>query len=733
MPELVGSGLERVDGRDKVTGSAGYTADHPVADVAHAVLVPSAIAHGRVEAIDAEAAEAVAGVVAVLTHDNAPRLRRLGRDADGNHAILALQDADVRYANQPIAVVVADTLEQAREGARRLVVRYAAKTPLVGLDPVRGRSFRPKQVVEEKSDTARGTVTTALYRSPVRLEGVYTTAFQTHNPLEPHATVAVWEDGRLTLYDATQGIFDCRARVAKIFGLRADAVRVVSPFVGGGFGSKGPVWSHVVLAAMAARHVGRPVKLVLERPQMFGPVGWRSRTRQTLALGAERDGTLTALHHHTLAETSTFDEFMEPSSLPARMLYAAPASATTHRLVRSTIATPSYARAPGWASGSFALECAMDELAWTLGLDPIELRLRNYAEKDPDTGLPWSSNGLRECYRIGATRFGWHRRAPQPGVWRDGDWRVGWGMAVSVYPTHRSEASAVARVHDDGSLVVEVGTQDIGTGTYTILTQIAADALGIPPAQVAVRLGDTDYPETPISGGSQTAASAGSAVHQAVTALRAEVIRRARKDPASPLHEVPADCVAIEEGRLFDSRVFGKGESVASLLTRQGRPHLEARADAAPGPEADEYAMYAFGAQFAEVRVDAELGVIRVSRMVGVFDVGRALNSRTLRSQLMGGMVWGIGLALTEDTVLDGRVGRVVNGNLADYHVPVEADVPELDVTWIGAPDACVNPVCAKGVGELSITGAPAAIANAIYHATGRRVRALPITLDKLL
>jgi xanthine dehydrogenase YagR molybdenum-binding subunit len=503
--------------------------------------------------------------------------------------------------------------------------------------------------------------------------------------------------------------------------------------VGGGFGSKGPVWSHVILAALAAKHAGRPVKLALERSQMFGPVGWRSRTRQRVALGAERDGTLTAIHHHTLAETSTYDEFMEACGLPARMLYASRANLTTHRLVRSTIATPSYARAPGWAPGTFALECALDELAWALDMDPVALRLRNYAAEDPETGRPWSSNALRECYRIGAGRFGWHRRAPQPGAWRDGVCRVGWGMATAVYPTHRSEASALARLHDDGTLVVEIGSQDLGTGTYTILTQIAADALGVAPRQVVVRIGDTRYPESPMSGGSQTAASAGSAVQKAVTALRTELVRMAIGDSTSPLHEVPAEFVGVEEGRLFDSRVSGRGESLGNLLVRQGRGELEKRVDAAPGSEAERYAMYAFGAHFAEVHVDADLGKVRVTRMVGVFDIGRALNARTARSQLIGGMVGAIGMALTEETVMDERLGRVVTGNLADYHVPVEADVPDLDVSWIGAPDQRANPMGAKGIGEIGITGAAAAIANAVFHATGRRVRDLPITLDKLL
>jgi len=735
MPNVVGTPLERVDGHAKVTGAARYTADHRFPGLVHAVLVTSAIAQGRVSRIDAAAALAVPGVLAVLTHENAPRLRgRLGRDSDDNHAIQALQDAAVRYADQPVAVVVAETLEQAREGTRRVVLAYKEAAAQIGLDPVRGRSFRPRHATYEKPDTTRGAARLALEQSPVRLEHVYTTARQTHNPMEPHATIATWEGSRqLTLYDATQGLFDCRRRVAKIFGLREGAVRVISPYLGGGFGSKGPVWSHVIIAALAAKHVGRPVKLAVERPHMFGPVGWRGHTRQTVALGAERDGTLNVVQHHTLAETSTYDAFMESCGLPARSLYASRASATSHRLVRATIATPSYARAPGWATGTFALECAMDELAWALEVDPVELRLRNHADEDPAAGHPWSSKYLRECYRIGASRFGWPRRAPQPGAWREGSWRIGWGMATSMYPTHRSEASALARLHDDGTLVVETGSQDLGTGTYTMLTQIAADALGTAPGRVLVRIGDTELPESPISGGSMTAASTGSAVHEAVCALRAELMRLAVGDPASPLHQVPAEAVCVEDGRIFDSRVFGKGESLESLLARQGRRYVEKKADSAPGAEAKRYAMAAFGAQFAEVRVDAELGAVRLSRMVGVFDIGRALNARTARSQLIGGMVWGIGLALTEDTVIDGRLGRVVTSNLADYHVPVDADVPDLDVSWIGAPDEHANPVGAKGIGELGITGAAAAIANAVFHATGRRVRDLPITLDKLM
>jgi xanthine dehydrogenase YagR molybdenum-binding subunit len=567
------------------------------------------------------------------------------------------------------------------------------------------------------------------------IEETYTTALYTHNPLEPHATVATWDGGSLTLYDTTQGLFDCRARVARIFGLRKQAVRVVSTYLGGGFGSKGPVWSHVILAAMAARQLGRPVKLVLTRPQMFGPVGSRSRTRQTVALGASPAGGLRAMRHDTLAETSTFDDYMEACGMPARTLYAAAARATSHRFVRSNIGTPSYMRAPGWAPGTFALECALDELAEALRMDPLELRVRNHAARHPRSQRPWSCDELRACYQIGAARFGWSRRPSEPGRLRRGQWRIGWGVAGSVYPVHHSPASARVRLREDGSLYVETGSQDIGTGTYTILTQIAAEAFGVRPADVTLRLGDTEYPETPMSGGSQTAVSAGVAVQEAAAALRRKVVRLAIADPAGPLHRTPLEAVVIDDGRIFDSRNRngGRGEGLRAFLARQKRPRLEARAHAQPRGGLTRYAAYAFGAQFAEVHVDADLGRVRVARMVGVFDVGRVLNAKTARSQLMGGMVGGIGMALHEATDLDERLGRVVNADLGEYHVPVQADVPEIDVSWIGTPDEHANPLGAKGIGELGITGTAAAIANAVFHATRRRVRDLPIRLDRLL
>jgi xanthine dehydrogenase YagR molybdenum-binding subunit len=706
----VGQPLERVDGRAKVTGAARYTTEHSLPNVAHAVLVMSAIAKGRVTSMDTAAAERVRGVLAVMTPMNTDKLPSpAGAGAPSRPAVRVLQllqDDVVHYANQPIGVVVAETLEAAQEAAALVRVHYGPQRHDVRFEPRLAEAAAPKNAgrPDQPPAHARGDVDGALAQAEVKVEQVYRTPFETHVPMEPHATIAAWDGpGRLTLYDATQGIFGCRGRVAGLLGLKPDDVRVVSEYLGGGFGSKGPTWSHVVLAAMAARRVSRPVKLALARPQTFGPVGFRSRTHQAIALGARRDGTLTALRHDTIAQTSAFDEFMEPASVPARMLYAVANVSTSHKLVRADIGTPSYMRAPGWAPGSYALEVALDELAVALDMDPLTLRLKNYAERDPEKNVPWSSKTLRECYRVGAQRFGWNQRPQATRTLREGHTLIGWGMATSVYPTHRSKAGARARLRRDGTVLVEAGTQDIGTGTYTVMTQVAADALGIPPSQVVFRLGDTAFPETPVSGGSQTAASVGSAVHAAATALREKLAALAG----------------------------GSRESLAALAARHGE--VEAAGEAKPGDDDTQFGMYAFGAQFAEVRVDADLGQIRVARMVGVFDMGRALNARTARSQLMGGMVWGIGMALTEAGVLDERLGRIVNNNLAEYHVPVNADAPAIDVGWIEAADAHVNPIGVKGIGELGITGATAAIANAVYHATGRRVRDLPITPDRLL
>lgn len=738
MEQSIGQPLDRVDGRLKVTGQAIYAAEHPVPGLVHAVMIMSTIPRGRVVSMNTRAAEALPGVLAVMTPQNAPRLPAPptgGKSGPTSRKLQILQDDRVYYNNQPIGVAVATTLEQATYAAGLVTVQYAPEPFNVVLESGIDRAFDPKKVggAGDPADSSRGDIAAGMSAAAARIDHVYVTPAETHNPMEPHATIAVWDAGKLTLFDATQGVFTDRKRVAELFGLQPDDVRVVSPFLGGGFGSKGPCWSHVILAAMAARQLNRPVKLVVKREQMFGMLGFRGRTHQSVSAGASSDGALTAMRHDTVTQTSSFDDFVETSSLTARMLYQVPNNTTSHRSVRLDMGTPSFMRAPGEAPGTYSLEAAMDELAYALKMDPLELRLKNYAEQDPEKGRPWSSKSLRECYRAGAERFGWSKRKPEVRATRDGNSLVGWGMATAVYPTRRSKSSAVATLRADGSALVEAGTQDLGTGTYTIMTQIAADTLGLHPSRVVFRLGDTRYPETPVSGGSQTAASTGSSVLAAAQALREKIVQLAITDAASPLSGVGAGDLVIDNGVLSSRIDPSKRETLAALLARQGKQTLEAHGDAQPGAEKDEYSMYAFGAQFAEVRVDADLGQARVSRMVGAFAAGRILNEKTARSQFMGGMVWGISMAMLEDTILDTRRGRIVNANLAEYLVPVNMDVPDIEVIMVPETDTHVNPMGVKGIGEIGITGAAAAILNAVYHATGKRIRELPVTPDKLI
>ncbi len=738
MP-LIGEPLSRVDGRLKVTGKAAYSAEWNIPNLVYAALVTSSAPSGRMQSIDAQASERAPGVLAVMTHLNTPKLPQKPQGGESarptDRKLQLLQDDLVRYSNQPIAVVVATAFEQAVHAAELLKVSYAVEPHQVTLESAMGTLYVPEKTsgAGEPSATNRGDFQTAQASAKTTLEQVYYIPTETHNPMEPHATIAVWEGPKLTLYDATQGIFSDRERVASLLGMKPDDIHVISPFLGGGFGSKGPTWAHVVLAAMAARRVNRPVKLVLAREQMFGPIGFRSQTRQTVKAGADADGKLVAMSFDTLAQTSVFDEFTEPASVPSRMLYSCPNLQTSHRLVRLNTGTPSFMRAPGESSGTYGLESFMDELAYQMKIDPVELRLRNYAEQDPEKGKPWSSKSLRECYRQGAEKFGWAQRNPEPRSRKEGNTLVGWGMATSVYPSRRSPAAAKAILRADGSLLVLAGTQDLGTGSYTVFSQVAAETVGISPSQVTFRLGDTDFPKTPVSGGSQTAASTGTAVRLACQSLQEKVIQMAVSDTESPLNGVSAQDVSFDNGRLVQTGNSSRGESVSALLKRHALDQIDATADTKPGPEKDQYAGYAFGAQFVEVHVDADLGMVRVNRMVGAFAAGRILNAKTARSQLLGGMIWGIGMSLTEHTVMDERRGRYVNMNLAEYHVPVNADSPDIDVIFVPEDDPHINPIGVKGVGEIGITGATAAIANAVFHATGKRVRDLPITPDKLL
>lgn len=750
MSDDIGDPLPRVDGALKVTGGARYAAELPMRKLAYAVLVPAGIARGQVESLDDGPARRTPGVVAVISYKNAPKLQK-PKYIPAGQSVPIFQGPEVYYAGQPIAVVVADSFEQASYGASLVQARYRRDAPATELDGLLYTAFQPEKMQTGlPAASRRGDVTAGLHEADLTLHAVYRTPFEHHNPMEPHATLALWEGDRLTVYDATQGVSNARQALAQIFGIDKDKLRVVSHFLGGGFGCKGQSWPHVAIAALAARETRRPVKLVLTRPHMFASHGHRPQTLQTIDLGARRDGKLLCIRHDIVNHTSVADDFVEPAGNISEFLYSCPNVEVTHRLVRLNTGTPTFTRAPGFASGSFALECAMDEMAERLGMDPLAFRLANYAERDEHQDRPWSSKSLRACYERAAAHFGWKQRSARPASRREGRWLVGYGMASAAYPAHFRPSAARATMAPDGSVLMQCGTQELGTGTYTVMSQVAAKALGIPVDRVRFELGDTRLPAAPLSAGSATAASAGSSVLLAAQALRDKLIGIAVADARSPLFGVPADSVEAADGQLR-RRGSTSGESYQSLLARLGSGPVSADADAAPGPEQGHdkpaapgsaqgsqneigrHSYQAFGAQFCEVRVDPELGQVRVARMTGCFAGGRILNERTARSQLLGGMVWGIGMALMEETRLDRHLGIFTNANLADYLVPVHADVPNLEVRLVEERDPYVNPLGAKGLGEIGIVGAAAAIVNAVYNATGKRLRELPLSMESLM
>lgn len=711
----IGAPYPRRDGRAKVTGAAHYTADIALPGLAYATVRQSTIAKGRITHTDTAAAEAAPGVLAVLTAATMPRLVPVasfysagaGPVGDGR---LPLSDDLVHHHGQHIAVVVAETPEQATAGSELVRVDYDEESPVVRIEDAR------PEMPPGRADIVRGDLGAGLASADIRIDAHYATPAQHMNSMEPCATTAHWsDDGRLTVYDSTQFLGGVREALATAFALPLDRVRVLSEFVGGGFGSKGTVWPHVLLAAAAARVVGRPVRLVLTRPQMFTSCGNRPTTRQHVVLAARHDGVLTAIEHEAVTATSPGENVVESTGGSTPMLYACPNVTVRQRIARLDMPPPTFQRAPGRAPGSFALESAMDELAHALGLDPIELRLRNHADTDPVSGRLWSGKHLKECYRLGAERFGWYPYDPTPGARRDGDLLIGTGMATATHAMDPGRASAQAELRADGTAVVSVASHDIGTGTYTVLGQIAADALGLPVDRVAVRLGDTDHPEAPPSIGSQTVAHVGPAVRRACETVRDDVLARAAADPDSPFHgrrtadlDLTADALAAELRR-------AGGEAVTAV------GHY--RPDAGTP-----YAVHSFGALFAEVAVDAVTGAVRVRRLLGAFDIGRVVNPRTTRSQLVGGMTFGLAQALMEATTTDPLRGHVVEPHFAGYHIPVNADIADVDVLLVDVPDPHISDLGARGAGEIGVVGSGAAIANAYFHATGIRARELPIT-----
>ena len=805
----IGQPLNRVDGRAKVTGTATYAAEHQIDNLAHGVLAQSAISRGRIKSLDTSRAQAAPGVLAVFTYQNMPRLTLPDPNGAGGskpgELFAPLQTDAIHYNGQHIALVIADTLEHAQHAADLIEVAYEAQKPVVEIEQGMGRAYKPEKFFGfEDLQVRRNNPTEGLAQSAAQIQQTYTTPIEHHNPMEPHATIAVWNGDNLTLYDSTQGVVATRVICAQALGISPENAQVISPFVGGGFGCKGLMWWHPILAAAAARKVGRPVKIALTRQQMFTSNGYRARTVQQITLGADQNGMLTAIRHHTVTHTSDVDEFCEPPGLTTKMLYAVPNLEVSHTLAKLNRGTPTPMRAPGESPGTFALECALDELAEVLQIDPVQFRIRNHADKHPQTGQPWSSKYLIACYRLGMDKFGWNRRNPVPGSMKTPDgWLVGMGMATATYPALRAPASASAALFADGRAVVSSATQDIGTGTYTVMAQVAADALGLPVERVQFVLGDSRLPPSPVSGGSQTVASVAPAVQRASRALIDKLIALAALDSTSPLYgRSPGEIQAID-GKLvvrgasdksvaFEDVVRKSGQDSVTVVVNaptamsemqgkqtenKGKPDARqtdkrsAKPDGKPNATAGQpaaeagnaankpkiptggdvpdaltvsadpefnanmakYAFHSFGAQFVEVHINPKSGEIRIARVVNVFDVGKILNAKTANSQIMGGTIMGIGMALLEETVTDTRSGRILNHDLAEYHVPVNADIPPIETYFLDIPDAHIGGPGSRGVGEIGITGVAAAVANAVYHATGKRVRDLPITLDKII
>jgi xanthine dehydrogenase YagR molybdenum-binding subunit len=738
MPRYIGKEMSRVDGVAKVTGKAKYAAEFQVPNLAYGFIVLSTVTKGTIKAIDTREAETSPGVIHVFTHRNAPKLGPgsteeappRGTREEKDKSFRALQSDRIYFNRQPVALVVAETYEQARYASRLVKVSYNAEKHMTDTEAVRERARVSSQGPPPKP---RGNPEEAMKSAPVKIEAEYRIPIEHHNPMEPHGAIAVWQGDKLTIFDKTQEVYNVREHLASRLGVPEENITVVSPFVGGAFGSSLRPNYYPSLTAMAARELKRPVKVVYTRTQMFSGHGYRPYTIQKVALGADRSGKLSAMIHEAVHNTSSFEEFNDGTTNFTRQVYACPNLYAPVKITGTDLNTPTWMRAPGAVSGMFALECAMDELAYALKIDPLELRLINYAEVDPESGKPWSSKALRECYRLGAEKFGWKNRKPEPRSMRDGRSLVGWGMATGVWGAFQRPASARITLRADGTAHVTSATSDIGPGTYTVMTMIAAEYLGLTPEQVKFELGDTNFPRAPSQGGSQTTSSVGSAVYGAALAVGARLLSLANQAADSPLKAAAAADVEMLDGRLRLKSDPSRFVSVAEVMRRNGLTEITETFESKPSKEREKYALLAHGAQFVEVKVDPDLGTVRVTRAIEVTACGKIINPKASHSQEIGGVVWGIGMALQEATEIDHRYGRIMNPNLQHYHVPVNADVHIIETMFVEEDDKIVNPLGVKGMGELGMVGIPAAIANAVFHATGRRIRELPITPDKLL
>ncbi|MGE8500401.1 MAG: xanthine dehydrogenase family protein molybdopterin-binding subunit [Pseudomonas sp.] len=726
----IGQPLDRVDGVAKVTGQARYAAEYPADGLLHGSVVCSAIARGRIRAIDASSALALPGVTLVLTHENRPPMAcedesYEDEDAADGSPFRPLFNARVRYSGQPVALVLADSLELARHAASLVRVDYEVDDHATDLSEALVRAHPAPADLPKP----RGDADAAIAAAEVQLALEYELPSEYHNPMEPHASTVIYQpDGRLLVHEKTQGPQNSQQYLCNVLKLEPSRVRVLSAFVGGAFGSGLRPQYQLPLAAMAALVLKRSVRVVLSRQQMF-TFGYRPRTVQRLRLGASNDGRLQGLTHEAIGQTSRFEDFTEQVVTWSGMLYHCDHLRLDYKLVPLDVYTPLDMRAPGAATGLFALESAMDELACATGTDPLQVRLLNYSDTDQNKGKPYSSKELRACYQQGAEAFGWSRRSAQPRSMRDGEQLIGWGMATGVWEAMQMPASARASLSADGRLIVASATCDIGPGTATAMTQIAADTLGLDPAQVVFKLGDSALPTAPLQGGSFTVSSVGSAVREACLALAERLCEAARQLPDAPFTD--ASQLRCIGGRVQQGDDSSLAVDWQALLARHGS--LETQVEARPGKQREPFASATHSAVFVEVQVDEALGSIRVTRVVSAIAAGRVINPKTARSQILGGVVWGLGMALQEEARIDHRLGRVMNHNLAEYHVPVHADAGDIEVIFVEEDDQAVNALGSKGVGEIGIVGVAAAVANAVYHATGKRIRRLPITLDKVV
>ena len=740
---ILGPARNRVDGRLKVTGAAKYSVEFQVPNCAYGWTVESNVAKGKILSIDTKSAQAAPGVLAIVTHLNAPKPKepaakkhRGQTDGIRNEERVPFSDDEIHYAGQYVALVVAKTIEQARYAASLVKVSYAPEEPLLTMNAAKSSATKPKgsfgPVQIKKGDVDLALKGTSL----TKIEQIYTTPTETHNPIEMSGTIAAWDrDDKLTLYDATQFVKGVQSVIARAWNLPIENVRVICPFVGGAFGCKGAVWPHVFAAAMGAKAAGVPVKMHVTRRNMFVGTGHRTPTTQTIALAATRDGKLRAMRHVSHIATSPVGDHVESCGARSTgMIYESPAIQVEETLHKINVASTTFMRAPGECPGTYALECAMDELAYALKMDPVQLRLTNYADNHPVKNVPFSAKHLKECYQVGAEKFGWAKRNPQPRSMRDGDLLVGWGMATKTYPAHKMEAAAKVMLRADGSATVQCAAHDLGTGAYTALTQIASEQLGVPFEKVKFELGDTDFPFGPVAGGSNTTGTVGTAIHEVAQLLHKALADLAVKDSESPLYNLSSNDIAmIAPGHIGSKIDNKKSDAYIDILRRAGRGSIEVQSELKEPEENKKMAFQSFGADFVEVKIDPLLPRVQVTRVVSVINCGRVVTFKPARNQIIGGINMGIGMALMEATEYDPQTGLPATRNLADYHVVTNADAPVIDVTFVGEPDFAFNPIGCRGIGEIGITGAAAAVASAIYHATGKRVRDLPITPDKLM